>query len=190
MTKDRTATEQNTVTQLVKAVAARRHRLVVPTDDSDPSLARARHAALELSRRFDLDAVLYDRSGERWTEHPHPKGPLRVEEVDGGRRPHLVQQLRDFEVAGVGASAYLATVPALTAMIDVLQELDIDVIVLPAELDEPRLMDRLQVGGSPAEMIRRIADLQLDVDPVIFVVDDDGVIDVAPGQDLGACSPR
>lgn len=181
MTNNRVA---NTATSgsLVERAASTRRRLVVPTDAGDPSLARARRAALEIARRFDLEVVLYDRSHERWTDHPHPKGPLTVDQIDGEERPHLVRQLRDFDAGGVTARAFLATVPALTAMIDLLQELEVDAVMVPTDLSKPTVMDRLQVGSSPAEMIERIAALQLDVHPLVFVVDDDGVVDLADGQ--------
>lgn len=136
--------------------------IAVPTDDGrDEALTRARHAALQLARRAGARVILYDRSDERWTDTPHPSGPIGADDVPDDRR-HLVRQLRDFTEAGVDACAYLATVPALTAMLDVVQSSGTDVVVLPDELDAPKMMDRLQVGHTPAEMVERIAELHTD----------------------------
>lgn len=160
-------------------VIERLHRIVVPTDDRDESLGGLRAVALRLAREFDLDVVLYDRSNERWTDTPHPSGPFTADQIDAGERPHLVRQLRDFEAGGVTATAWLATVPALTAMLDVLQELDVDGVVLPAELDHPKFMDRIQVGADVADMVNRVAELQMPDAPVVLVVADDGPITIA-----------
>lgn len=164
------------------AVAALR-RIVVPTDPGDERLARAREAALQLAVEHGWELVLYDRSHERWTDTPHPSGPVRADELDRDEWEHLVRQLRDIEAAGVTATAWLATVPALTAMIDVLQELAVDGVLLPAHLDQPRIMDRLLEGGDPAGMVERVSDLHLDPPPIVLVLDDDGGLSVQPGPD-------
>ncbi len=148
-------------------------RIVVPTDAEDVALARSRRVALGMARAAGAELVLYDRSDERWTDTPHPTGPLTVDEVDGERRPHLVGQMREALDAGVPVTAWLASVPALTAMLDVIQDLDVDVVVVPDELGAPKLMDRIAVGSSPAEMVERIARLQLDRVPTLVSVADD-----------------
>lgn len=164
-------------TQARAAVSVLR-RVVVPTDESDAALARTREVALHLARQHGFDVVLYDRSDERWTDTPHPSGPYTAAELDGERRPDLVRQLRDFEAAGVTATAWLATVPALTAMLDVLQELDVDGVLLPEQLDEPKIMDRLQIGSDTASMVDRVAELQLPTPPTVLVVPESGAIRV------------
>ena len=151
-------------------------RVAIATDDSDEALARVRRVVLGLARTFGFEVVLYDRSHERWTDHPHPKGPVTADQLDGTDRDHLVRQLRDFEAAGVGATAWLATVPALTAMLDVLQSLDVDAVMLPESLDEPKLMDRLQIGSTPPAMVQRIAELNMQRPPLVFQVPESGPI--------------
>lgn len=154
------------------------HRIIVPTDEGDAALARTREVALYLAREHDIEVVLYDRSGERWTDTPHPAGPLSGDEIDAERRPHLVRQLRDFEAAGVAVTAWLATVPALTAMLDALQQLDVDGVLLPEHLDEPKVMDRLQAGSDTAVMVDRVAELQMPTPPTVLVVPDSGPVRV------------
>ena len=48
---------------------------------------------------------------------------------------------------------------ALTAMLDMFQALDVDAVMLPEHLDEPKLMDRLQIGKTAPMMVQRIAEL-------------------------------
>jgi len=166
------------------AFCERARRLVVPTDVDDPALDRARDAAGRLAAEYDLEVVLYDRSGERWTDTPHPEGPLEADAI-GDDRPHLQHQLEELRRNGVRATAWLATVPALTAMTDVLDEIDIDGMVLPSHLDHPKMMDRLQVGAGPAEMVERVAALQTaHPAPGVLVVDDERNIVLMTPDDL------
>lgn len=157
----------------------RLRRVAVATDESDEALARVRSVALGLARDHGFDVLLYDRSNERWTDHPHPTGPLSADEVANTEREHLVRQMQEFEDAGVGVTAWLATVPALTAMLDALQALDVDAVLLPEQLDEPKLMDRLQVGDTAPEMVQRVAGLNLERPPVVLTVPEHGPITVA-----------
>lgn len=154
-------------------------RMAIATDESDEALARVRRVALELARSHGFDVVLYDRSDERWTDTPHAKGPVTADELVGTDREHLVHQLRDFEAAGVSASAWLATVPALTAMLDVLQAIDVDAVMLPERLEEPKIMDRLQIGKTPPEMVQRIAELNMQRPPLVLAVAESGAVTVA-----------
>jgi hypothetical protein len=153
--------------------------LAIATDEADEALARVRRVALGLARTHGFEVVLYDRSQERWTDHPHPTGPVTADDVVDTDREHLVRQLRDFEDAGVTASAWLATIPALTAMLDMLQALDVDAIMLPEHLEEPKLMDRLQPGATAPMMVQRIAELSMQRPPVVLSVPEDGPIKVA-----------
>ncbi len=154
-------------------------RVAIATDEADESLARVRRIALGLARTHGFEVLLYDRSHERWTDHPHPTGPVTADEIVGTDREHLVRQLRNFQDAGVTASAWLATIPALTAMLDMLQALDVDAIMLPEHLDEPKLMDRLQTGATAPMMVQRIAELSLQHPPVVLSVPEEGPITVA-----------
>ncbi|MGB0113938.1 MAG: hypothetical protein WBP59_12005 [Ilumatobacteraceae bacterium] len=166
-------------------------RVVIATDDGDDELARVRRVALALARTHGFEVVLYDRSNERWTDHPHPQGPLTADqlaggdELEGGNREHLVRQLREFEVEGVSASAWLATVPALTAMLDVVQAMDVDAVMLPDRLDDPKIMDRLQVGGTPGEMLERITARSVADAPLILTVPESGPITVVEYSESG-----
>jgi hypothetical protein len=161
------------------------HTLLVPTteDDSDNSAyPRARRAALELARRGTVRVVLYDRSDERWTDTPNPEGPFAIDEIERDRRPHLVDQMRDFAEAGIDVRAWYASVPALTRVLAAVQTLGADAVLVPESLDDATMMDRLQPGGA-GDMVSRVLDQNVD-DPIhVFVVSDDGRVDVSTTVD-------
>ena len=151
-------------------------RVLIATDADDDALGRTRRVATQLARRFDWHIVLYDRQNERWTDTPHSSGPHTVDEFGSDERPHLTQQMRDIEGAGASATAWLATVPSITAMIDALQDLDVDAVLLPEQFQNPRLMDRLLIGNDPSAMVDRVAGLHLDDQPVFFTLRNDDTI--------------
>ncbi len=154
-------------------------RVAVPTDADDDSLANVRRVATRLAAEHGWELVLYDRSHETWMDHPHPKGCVTVDQLDGDEWEHLRVQLRDVESAGVSVTAWLATVPSITAMVDAIQEIDIDAVLVPADPEHATLADRLLEGGDPAERLERVAHLQLGTDaPVVIAVDGDGALAV------------
>jgi hypothetical protein len=144
-------------------------RVVVPTDRDDAELDRARRAATLLAGEHDWELVLYDRSHETWMDHPHPSGPVSADELDGDDWEHLRIQLNDIEAAGVTAKAWLATVPSLSAMTDVVHEMGVDAVLLPEELDKPTLADRVLDTGGGAEPLERAARRQSDDGGPLFL---------------------
>lgn len=158
------------------ALAAVR-RVVVPTDADDDSLRRGREAALAIAGRYGTEVVLYDRSQEFWSETPHPKGPLRADELDPDTHGHLVAQLGEFADQGVQATAFLATLPSISAILDVLQDVEIDAVLMPHPLGHRTWMDRLRGGRDQGAEVARVAATQLGMHPIILEVEEDGGID-------------
>lgn len=157
----------------------RSRRLAVPTgDDDDDALRVLRTTAIDLAVRFDLEVVLYDRSEETWMDHPHPAGPCDLDSIDREKRPHLIEQLDGFAARGVDASVWIATVPSLTEIVDVIRELDVDAVLVPEDGGTSKLLDKLKPGG-PAEIVERVAALNLEVPIAVLVRHDDGTITVA-----------
>ena len=60
------------------------------------------------------------------------------------------QQLKQFFVTAIDAAPWIATVPTITEIVDVIRELGVDLILLPEELDKASLIDRLR-GKQPAD---------------------------------------
>jgi len=159
------------------AALATVRRVVVPTDAEDDSMRRGRDAALAIAGRYGTEVVLYDRSQEFWSETPHPKGPLRADQLDPDTHGHLIDQLRVFADHGVTASAFLATLPSISAILDVLQDVEIDAVLMPHPLGNRTWMDRLRGGRDQGEEVARVAATQLGMHPIILEVDEDGQID-------------
>lgn len=149
-------------------------KLAVVTDDDDGHLAATRALAVQLAARYDLDVVLYDRSQETWMDHPHPAGPCDRSDLAERAAGHLTPQLDQFADAGVTAVPWIATVPSLTEIVDVIRELDVDVMVLPDRIEHPKLLDRIK-GKQPADVVKAIAELNLERPVPVLVHRDDTV---------------
>ena len=156
-------------------------RIAVPTDSSDNALGELRASALDLAARYDLEVVLYDRSDETWMDHPHPKGPIERDAIDANRRPELVEQLDEFLAHSVPARAWIATVPSLTEIVDVVREVGVDVVLVPEHTDGSKVIDRIKSGG-PAAIVERITTLNLERPVSVLVRHDDGSVTLADSE--------
>jgi hypothetical protein len=174
-------TNSNAAHQLSDAAAdalSRSRRVAVPTDSDDATLRDLRAAAIDLAVRFDLEVVLYDRSEETWMDHPHPTGLCDREAIDAERRPHLVDQFDELAARGITPSVWIATVPSLTEIVDVVREVDVDTILVPAGNDGGKLLDRVKSDG-PAEIVERVTALNLEAPVDVLVRHDDGSVTLA-----------
>lgn len=171
-----------TLTEAAATVAESVRLLVVPTAADDESFDRARRVAVQIagnsSRPDGCTVVLYDRSDERWTDTPHPEGPIDADDVDSENRPHLVDQMAEFTNAGIEVKAWYASVPAITEVLVAVQHLGADALVVPESIDKPRVMDRLQPGDDAGEQVGRVLDQNLDRSVHVFVVGDDDNVEV------------
>jgi hypothetical protein len=156
---------------------ARVRRLVVPTDAKDETMRHGREAALAIAGRYGTEIVLYDRTHEYWSETPHPTGPLTAEQLDASSHRHLIEQLGEFADEGAAATAFLATLPSIAAILDVLQDVEIDAVLMPHPLGHRTWMDRLRGGKDQGEEVARVAATQLGMHPIILEVEQDGSID-------------
>jgi hypothetical protein len=150
----------------------------VDAEDGAPEL---RNAAVRLATEFGLEVILYDRSEETWMDHPHPKGPLEREDLDAKEHPELVEQLDQLLARQVPARAWIATVPSLAEIVDVVREVGVDVVLVPEHPDGSKLVDKLASGG-PAEIVERITALNLEQPVAVLVRRDDGTIAVADSE--------
>jgi nucleotide-binding universal stress UspA family protein len=154
-------------------VAAHIRRLVVPTDAEDESLERCRAVALDLAKMHGFEVVLYDRSTARWAQTPVELGPLGIDDLDAETHPQLVAQMREFRDAGVNVRAHLASTPTITAIVETVECDGADAIMMPEQLDHPRLLDRLNSTNShTAELVDHVATLAPHLRPALFIVSD------------------
>lgn len=153
--------------------------LIVPTDidesgDGAGCVDVARHAAAAAAGESPLTVVLYDRSGETWMDHPHPNGPHRRVDLSD-EHAELAAQMHELELAGVDTQAWISTVPALTDVVTAIQQIDADALLLPEQLCDRTLMDRLTGGGDTNDEVAATIDRQLDRAVTVFSVADDTV---------------
>jgi hypothetical protein len=167
-----------TFTDTAREVLGNVSLLLVPTAPDDESYDRARAAAVVLAREAGCAVVLHDRSDERWTDTPHPEGPYTIDQIDHDGRGHLVEQMQVFVDAGIDVTAWYASVPALTAVLTPVQTLGADGILVPESIDNPKMMDRIQAGDDAGEMVGRVLDQNIERPIHIFVLGDDGTIEV------------
>ncbi|CAN5377350.1 hypothetical protein BH23ACT3_BH23ACT3_18090 [soil metagenome] len=167
-----------TLTEIAREVLGNVSLLLVPTGPDDESYDRARAAAVHLAREASCAVVLHDRSDERWTDTPHPEGPYTIDQIENEGREHLVEQMQTFVDAGIDVSAWYSSVPALTAVLTPVQTLGVDGILVPESIDNPKMMDRLQAGDGAGEMVARVLDQNIERPVHIFVLGDDGTIEV------------
>lgn len=151
-------------------------KIAVATDTDGETLASTRTVAASLAAEYDLSVVLYDRSEETWMDHPHPSGVCDRADLADRDRQHLADQMVEFDDAGVDVMAWIATVPSITEIVDVVMQAGVDIILLPDEIDHPKLLDRLK-ADSPADVVERIVSHNLDA-PVPVLVDDGSTIRV------------
>ena len=151
-------------------------KLAVATDTDDETLAATRSVAASLAAEYDLAVVLYDRSEETWMDHPHPSGVCDRSDLADRDRQHIADQMVEFDDAGVDVTAWIATVPSITEIVDVVLKAGVDLIMLPDQIDHKKLLDRLK-ADSPADVVERIVSHNLDA-PVPVLVDDGEAIRV------------
>lgn len=151
-------------------------KLAVATDTDDETLAATRTVAASLAAEYDVSVVLYDRSEETWMDHPHPSGVCDRADLADRDRQHLADQMTEFDEAGVEVTAWIATVPSITEIVDVVLQAGAEVILLPDKTDHPKLLDRLK-ADSPSDVVERIISQNLDA-PVPVLVDDGSTIRV------------
>ncbi len=158
-------------------------KLAVATDTDDETLAATRSVAASLAAEHDLSVVLYDRSEETWMDHPHPSGVCDRADLADRDRQHIADQMVEFDQAGVDVTAWIATVPSITEIVDVVLQFGVDAILLPDSTEHPKLLDRLK-NDSPADVVERIVSHNLDA-PVPVLVDDGTTVRVETPADGG-----
>jgi hypothetical protein len=176
-TNDMNKMDGITLTEKAREALGNVTLLLVPTAPDDDAYDRARAAAVELATEAHCAVVLHDRSDERWTDTPHPEGPYTLDQIDHEGREHLAAQMQEFIDAGIDVTAWYASVPALTAVLTPVQTLGADGILVPESIDNPKMMDRLQAGDA-GDMVGRVLDQNLERPVHIFVLGDDGTIEV------------
>jgi nucleotide-binding universal stress UspA family protein len=131
-------------------------RLLVAYVSEDDELDHVRDAALELGRRDGAKVILYDRDSASAFADPMPNqwasqaegaqfnDPLSDQElVKLGREP-FARKVAAARQAGVDAWGWLASDHGTDALVAYARDHGADLILLPADLEDPGLGERLK----------------------------------------------
>lgn len=133
--------------------------VLLTTDDGrDPAYAAMREGALGWARSGEYRVVLYDRSAESYFVDPYPNGAWAADVDDGPTRErllsardleivgrhYLADQVRQAEAGGLEVSAWLPPTPGTAGMAEAIDRFGVDVVILPASMSAPSLVDRVR----------------------------------------------
>jgi hypothetical protein len=153
--------------------------LVVAYADEDGRFDHVVGAAVEAARHSGARLVLYDASSATTFTEPIASpvsaegvegqygDPLGPEELEKLGRPTIATRVLRAREAGVDAWGWLPSDHGLEAMWDDARRRGADLLVLPAELGEPSVLERLRGERLDDETLS-------DAPTTVLVVDEDG----------------
>jgi hypothetical protein len=166
-------------------------RLLVAFVSDDDELDHVSDAAVQVARRNHARVILYDRDAASMFSDPMPNqwasqaegdqfgDPLSdTELVRLGREP-IAGKVAAARQEGVDAWGWLANDHGTDAMVDYARGHGADLLLLPAELDEPGLADRLK-----GETVARAVEEASETGPglAVLLVAADGATRLAKGR--------
>jgi nucleotide-binding universal stress UspA family protein len=166
-------------------------RLLVAWVGEDEQLEHVLRAALELARGNSARVILYDRDAASTFSDPMPNqwasqgedklfgDPLSDEElVKLGFEP-FARIVAGARADGIDAWGWLATRHGSDELVEYARRHGADLLLLPAELDDPSLADRLK-GETAAKAVDEAEDSGGDL--AVLLVDPDGTATLAAGR--------
>jgi nucleotide-binding universal stress UspA family protein len=166
-------------------------RLLVAYVSEDDELDHVRDAALELGARAGARVILYDRDSASAFADPMPNqwgsqaegaqfgDPLSDQDlVKLGREP-FARKVAAAREAGVDAWGWLASDHGTDALVTYAREHEADLVLLPADLEDPGLAERLK-----GETVDKAVEEATESAPglAVVLVAPDGSTEVAAGR--------
>ena len=165
-------------------------RLLVAYVSEDDQLDHVRDAALEIGRG-GARVILYDRDSASAFSDPMPNqwasqaegaqfhDPLSDQElVKLGREP-LARKVAAARKAGVDAWGWLASDHGTDALVAYARDHDADLILLPADLEDPGLAERLK-GETVDKAVEEVTEAPAGL--AVVLVAPDGATELAAGR--------
>ena len=171
--------------------ALARARLLVAYVSEDEALDHVRDAATEIGRRGGARVILYDRDSASAFSDPMPNqwastaegaqfgDPLSDQElVKLGREP-FARKVAAAREAGVDAWGWLASDHGTDALVAYARDHDADLILLPDDLEDPGLTERLK-----GETVSKAVEEATETTPglAVVLVAPDGSTELAAGR--------
>jgi nucleotide-binding universal stress UspA family protein len=166
-------------------------RLLVAYVSEDDELDHVRDAAVDIGRRDGAKVILYDRDSASVFSDPMPNqwasqaegaqfgDPLSDQElVKLGREP-FARKVAAARRAGVDAWGWLASNHGTDAMVDYARDHGADLILLPADLEDPGLGERLR-GETVDNAVEEAAEAPTAL--AVVLVAPDGSTELATGR--------
>jgi nucleotide-binding universal stress UspA family protein len=182
-----TTPEVSPVTDQPADDALARAHLLVAYVSEDEALDHVRDAALEIGRRAGARVILYDRDSASAFSDPMPNqwasqaegaqfgDPLSDQElVKLGREP-FARKVAAARKAGVDAWGWLASDHGTDALVAYAHDHGADLILLPADLEDPGLRERL-TGETVDNAVEEAA--ESPTGPAVVLVTPDGTTEV------------
>lgn len=151
---------------------------LVATDDGSAELGAVRERGLRLAERAGARVLLYDRSSESRLADPYDIGPwgregdgfgpgtqLEPDILEGLGRRYLADQLRLARARGLHADAFLPRGTGAAALAEACARFAPELLVLPARMGAPGLIDRISRNTLADLTLPRGAEVLL-VEPV------------------------
>jgi nucleotide-binding universal stress UspA family protein len=166
-------------------------RLLVAYVSEDDELDHVRDAAVELGAKAGARVILYDRDSASAFADPMPNqwgsqaegaqfgDPLSDQDlVKLGREP-LARKVAAAREAGVDAWGWLASDHGTDALVAYARDHGADLILLPDDLEEPGLTERLK-GETVEKAVEEAT--EAPVGPAVVLVASDGSTELAAGR--------
>jgi nucleotide-binding universal stress UspA family protein len=166
-------------------------RLLVAYISEDEELDHVRDAAVDIGRRGGAKVILYDRDSASAFADPMPNqwasqaegaqfgDPLSDQElVKLGREP-FARKVAAAREAGVDAWGWLASDHGTDALVTYARDHGADLILLPADLEEPGLTERLK-GETVDDAVEEATETAAG--PAVVLVAPDGATELAAGR--------
>ena len=166
-------------------------RLLVAYVSEDDELDHVRDAAVDIGRRDGAKVILYDRDSASVFSDPMPNqwasqgegtqfgDPLSDQElVKLGREP-FARKVAAARRAGVDAWGWLASDHGVGAVVGYARDHGADLILLPADLEDPSLGERLK-GETVDDAVEEAT--ETPAAPAVVLVAPDGSTELASGR--------
>jgi hypothetical protein len=139
---------------VLRRITGSRTILVAASDAPSPDYDVTLDVAVGVAHQLGAKLVLVDRSRVTFGETPHSEGPLSDERAASSGRSHLVERARAARAAGVReVELWTTSMPTVGGVADVAMIVQPVVVVVPAAMQHPSLVERITLRDLTQKVI-------------------------------------